>query len=75
MASTLDSNLTQTAINFADPPRRGGAHDNYEHYGVWSCKFSADGNEVIAGGTEMVFGEILYPVETMYEAHASQSTT
>ena len=56
MASTLDSNPTQTAINFADPPRRHGNHEDYDHYGVWSCKFSADGNEVIAGGTEMVFG-------------------
>ncbi|THH00690.1 hypothetical protein EW026_g1895 [Hermanssonia centrifuga] len=55
MASTLDSNPTQVPINFADPVRRGGGYGYEDHYGVWSCKFSADGNEVIAGGTEMVF--------------------
>lgn len=57
MASTLDSNPTQVPINFADPPRTDGWAGYDDHYGVWSCKFSADGNEVIAGGTEMVFGE------------------
>ncbi|EED77561.1 predicted protein, partial [Postia placenta Mad-698-R] len=25
------------------------------HFGIWSCKFSADGNEVIAGGSGMIF--------------------
>ena len=56
MASTLDSNPTQIPINFADAPRSNGSYNYEDHYGVWSCKFSADGNEVIAGGTEMVFG-------------------
>ncbi|KAJ3557114.1 hypothetical protein NM688_g1646 [Phlebia brevispora] len=55
MASTLDSDPTQVPINFADPPRPDGRYNYDDHYGVWSCKFSADGNEVIAGGTEMVF--------------------
>lgn len=56
MASTLDSSSVQVPINFADPQRVGGRYGYEDHYGVWSCKFSADGNEVIAGGTEMVFG-------------------
>ena len=56
MASTLDSSTVQVPINFADPPRADGRYGYEDHYGVWSCKFSADGNEVIAGGTEMVFG-------------------
>ena len=30
--------------------------DYDDDFGIWSCKFSADGNEVIAGGTAMVFG-------------------
>ncbi|GJE85863.1 WD40 repeat-like protein [Phanerochaete sordida] len=55
MASTLDSSSVQVPINFADPPRPDGRYGYEDHYGVWSCKFSADGNEVIAGGTEMVF--------------------
>ena len=55
MASTLDSNPTQVAIDFADR-RRSGRSLYDDDYRVWSCKFSADGNEVIAGGTERVFG-------------------
>ncbi|EKM61354.1 uncharacterized protein PHACADRAFT_247904 [Phanerochaete carnosa HHB-10118-sp] len=55
MASTLDASAVQVPINFADPPRPDGRYGYEDHYGVWSCKFSADGNEVIAGGTEMVF--------------------
>lgn len=57
MASTLDSNPNQVAINFADPARRDGRYSYDDNYGVWSCKFSADGNEVIGGGTNMIFGE------------------
>ena len=26
-------------------------------FGIWSCKFSADGNEVVAGGDGKIFGE------------------
>lgn len=56
MAHTLDSSLVQTPINFADPSRRDGRYTRDDYYGIWSCKFSADGNEVIAGSSEMVFG-------------------
>lgn len=55
MANTVDSTVQQHAINFADP-RSHGRYGWGDPFGVWSCKFSADGNEVIAGGTEMVFG-------------------
>ncbi len=55
MASTLDSNPNQVPINFADPLRTSGYY-GHDSDGIWSCKFSADGNEVIAGGTEQVFG-------------------
>lgn len=38
--------------------------DYYEDdFGIWSCKFSADGNEVIAGGSSMIFG----PCISIYE--------
>ncbi|TFK77480.1 WD40 repeat-like protein [Pluteus cervinus] len=57
MASTLDSNPVQTPISFADPPRAGrntwGGH--YDSFGIWSCRFSADGNEVVAGGSGSIF--------------------
>ena len=58
MASTVDSSVEQRAIDFADPrfSSRGARYSYGDPFGVWSCKFSADGNEIIAGGTEMVFG-------------------
>ncbi|KAI0651973.1 WD40 repeat-like protein [Trametes meyenii] len=59
MTSTLDSSTEQTPISFRDP-RRGGRrawniYDDEDQFGIWSCKFSADGNEVIAGGSSMIF--------------------
>ena len=60
MTSTLDASSATTAINFADriTRRRGGLNYDYDedHYSIWSCKFSADGNEIVAGGREMIFG-------------------
>ena len=35
---------------------RRGWSDEEDAFGIWSCKFSADGNEVIAGGSSMIFG-------------------
>ncbi|OBZ68544.1 LEC14B protein [Grifola frondosa] len=58
MTSTLDSSPVQTPIYFADNVRgRRGGWSDYEddRFGIWSCKFSADGNEVIAGGSGMIF--------------------
>lgn len=69
MAHTLDSSVEQHAINFADP-RSGGGRYLHEDYGVWSCKFSADGNEIIGGGTEKVFGMCVpYPHNTCGNVH------
>jgi len=57
MTTTLDSSPVQTPIRFADPIRGRRNVWDYEddHFGIWSCKFSADGNEVIAGGSGMIF--------------------
>ena len=27
-----------------------------DDFGIWNCKFSADGNEVVAGGDGKIFG-------------------
>ena len=61
MTSTLDSSTEQTPISFKDPTpvrgRRGwNDWDDEDQFGIWSCKFSADGNEIVAGGREMIFG-------------------
>ncbi|KAH9898279.1 WD40 repeat-like protein [Cubamyces lactineus] len=60
MTSTLDSSREQIPISFKDPaPQRSRrtVHpwDDDDQFGIWSCKFSADGNEVIAGGSSMIF--------------------
>ncbi|KAG6842431.1 hypothetical protein C0991_007561 [Blastosporella zonata] len=47
MTNVLDESLTQTPIPFGEPNRWG----NDESFGLWSCRFSADGNEVVAGGS------------------------
>jgi WD repeat-containing protein 23 len=54
MTSVLDASTEQIPIRFAEPyNRRGYAYE--DRFGIWSCRFSADGNEIIAGGS----GEIL----------------
>ncbi|KAH8099280.1 WD40 repeat-like protein [Cristinia sonorae] len=59
MTSTLDASSTTTAINFADRTTRRRGAMSYEYdedsCGIWSCKFSADGNEIVAGGREAIF--------------------
>nr|VWO96723.1 G-protein comlpex beta subunit CpcB [Ganoderma boninense] len=59
MTSTLDASTEQVPISFNDPPPAGGRRawgwDDDNEYDIWSCKFSADGNEVIAGGCRMIF--------------------
>jgi len=58
MTSTQDSSTAQIPIPFADPPSRSSDVWGYgESFGIWSCRFSADGNEVIAGGSGQIFGE------------------
>ncbi|CCL98107.1 uncharacterized protein FIBRA_00101 [Fibroporia radiculosa] len=57
MTTTLDSSPVQVPIRFADPTRTRRNSWDYDddHFGIWSCKFSANGNEVIAGGSGMIF--------------------
>jgi len=57
MATTLDSSTTQIPLSFADPSptRRRGVPSMGDDFGIWSCKFSADGNEVVAGGDGKIF--------------------
>ena len=47
MAHTHDTSVGQTALQFGE-----------EHgmSAIWSCKFSADGNEVFAGGPGPIYG-------------------
>ncbi|KAJ6486064.1 WD40-repeat-containing domain protein [Mycena vitilis] len=60
MTSTMDPAPTQIPIPFADPP---GSRSRNRHISMWggdsfrifSCRFSADGNEVIAGGSGQLF--------------------
>ncbi|KAF9229038.1 WD40 repeat-like protein [Gyrodon lividus] len=59
MTNTLDSSTAQTPIRFSDQGRRQGrslwGSYHKESFGIWSCRFSADGNEVIAGGSGQIF--------------------
>lgn len=69
MTSTLDGSPAQIPIPFADPPSRGRHQDYWgysESFGIWSCRFSADGNEVVAGGSGKIFGiyHIHCPIHT-----------
>lgn len=57
MTNIQDESSAQVPIPFSDP--RPGRRDTYysdDHFGIWSCRFSADGNEVIAGGNGYIFG-------------------
>lgn len=45
----------QIPIPFADPPSRRGYNFGDGEFGIWSCRFSADGNEVVAGGSGNIF--------------------
>ena len=57
MTSTApDGNTNQIPISFADPFTRRSPFGYGEGFGVWSCRFSADGNEVVAGGSGKIFG-------------------
>jgi WD repeat-containing protein 23 len=55
MTNTLDSSPEQVALNFNDP-RPGPSYE--DRFAIWSCRFSADGNEVIAGGNAMIYGPV-----------------
>ncbi|EJC98714.1 WD40 repeat-like protein [Fomitiporia mediterranea MF3/22] len=55
MVKTLEYDSTQVAINFADAGRRSYGWGYGDDTCIWSCRFSADGNEVIAGGGGKIF--------------------
>jgi DDB1- and CUL4-associated factor 11 len=58
MTSTTGTDSTQIPVNFGDPDgrRRGGLGQWYDPCSIWSCRFSADGNEIVAGGVGGIFG-------------------
>ena len=49
MASTHDNSVSQTPLKFGEEYTAGMS-------AIWSCKFSADGNEVFAGGPGPIYG-------------------
>ncbi|KAL5494725.1 hypothetical protein ACEPAI_186 [Sanghuangporus weigelae] len=55
MVKTLEYDSYQTPINFADAGRRTFSWGWGDETVIWSCRFSADGNEVIAGGRGKIF--------------------
>ena len=61
MTSTApDGSSMQIPIPFSDPATRTSPFSGYgENFGIWSCRFSADGNEVVAGGSGKIFGQSL----------------
>ncbi|KAI6136433.1 WD40 repeat-like protein [Pisolithus sp. B1] len=63
MTTTLDSSSAQTPIRFADQNRRN-------NFGIWSCRFSADGNEVIAGGSGHIFGKLSRSSRTLTDVNS-----
>jgi len=60
MTSTREDLPQQIPIPFSDPAqiRHLYTYDSYsdESFGIYSCRFSADGTEVIAGGNGKLFG-------------------
>ncbi|KAG5647678.1 hypothetical protein DXG03_008401 [Asterophora parasitica] len=54
MTNVLDDSQVQTPISFSDPTRSANLWSS-ESFGIWSCRFSADGTEVVAGGSENIF--------------------
>ncbi|KAF9270723.1 WD40 repeat-like protein [Marasmius fiardii PR-910] len=54
MCSTTEDNPAQIPIPFADRPRRN-LGDWEGGIALFSCRFSADGNEIIAGGRGQLF--------------------
>jgi hypothetical protein len=54
MTNTRESDPVQVPLRFDDP--RGGSR-TWGGYEIWSCRFSADWKEAIAGGSGMIYGE------------------
>ncbi|CAG7847671.1 LEC14B protein [Serendipita indica DSM 11827] len=47
-STTPDGDAEQRSINFG---QSRSDYDWHDRYGIWSCRFSADGNEIVAGGS------------------------
>jgi WD repeat-containing protein 23 len=64
MTNTREDSPQQVAIPFSDHPRSRIRYgfDSFmgESFGIYSCRFSADGNEVVAGGNGKIFGLCSY---------------
>jgi hypothetical protein len=59
MTSTTSPDSTQIPISFQDPDRPSrnfGWGFGGDGCGIWSCRFSADGQEIVAGGDGKIFG-------------------
>ncbi|KAK0465467.1 WD40-repeat-containing domain protein [Desarmillaria tabescens] len=55
MTSTIDDTPTQVPIPFGSTRTRRRDSWNYdEEFNIYACRFSADGNEVIAGGSNLI---------------------
>ncbi|KIY50649.1 WD40 repeat-like protein, partial [Fistulina hepatica ATCC 64428] len=55
MTSTTEDFPQQIPLYFANPRRRGIWDYDSDMFGIWSCRFSADGKEVVAGGDGHIF--------------------
>ncbi|KAF8313869.1 WD40 repeat-like protein [Clavulina sp. PMI_390] len=72
MTRTRDDTNEQVAIELADRQSRTGSRqrfsswDRADSFGVYSCRFSADGQEIVAGGSGSLF---------VYDLNAMRRTT
>ncbi|KAG5639568.1 hypothetical protein H0H81_012239 [Sphagnurus paluster] len=55
VTNILDDSQVQTPIPFADVARPSDIWGYGESFGIFSCRFSADGNEIVAGGSGKIF--------------------
>lgn len=56
VASTQEGESEQRSLYFGQNRREYEWHDRY---GIWSCRFSADGKEIVAGGSGKLMGAYL----------------
>jgi WD repeat-containing protein 23 len=60
MTRTRDATNEQIPLRLGDRtgPNVGGWGSGYmDNFGIYSCRFSADGNEIVAGGSGNIFGK------------------
>jgi DDB1- and CUL4-associated factor 11 len=53
VASTQEPNAEQRSLHFG---QSRSSFEWHERYGIWSCRFSADGKELVAGGSGKLMG-------------------